>query len=436
MIRPLALVAFSVTLAAAAVAQDPAPGGRLTADEAVALALKNSPTLEVARREMNVDLLEADRARPAFRPEVSATASQTFRTPRVDLPGRPDEVVLPNSISRFEINVRQPLYQFGAGKAPAKRAGAMAAAARSEFRSAELDTALEAREAYLNVVRAEAMTETARQGLELARSNIKLTELLIERGFQAEVDLLGARRGEAEAESGVVQAESGVALAKANLNRVLGRSLETEVAVDAGGPLPEEPGTLAELTERAVAARPEIQMLRHNMAAAEAGIRLAKASRLPRVSLEAAYALQTETALVPRSGLAGGVSITAPIFNGPIDRYTVRQAEERLEQLRGALKAREQGIALEIERQRLAMREARARIVLAEREIAAAEKAYEIKVLSLERGRSIQDEVAKARLDLTKARSNRAAAENDLRLARVRLDRALGEGAPAPQVNP
>src|SRR5688500_17833104 len=110
MIRPLALVALSLPLTASAVAQDQ---GRLTADQPVALALKNSPTLEVARREMNVDLLEADRARPAFRPEVSATASQIMRTPRVDLPGRRDEVVLPNSISRFEVNVRQPLYQFG-----------------------------------------------------------------------------------------------------------------------------------------------------------------------------------------------------------------------------------------------------------------------------------------------------------------------------------
>lgn len=431
MTRPLAFVALALSLAGASMAQNEAvPAPTLTVDEAVALALKNSPTLEVARRERNVDLLEADRARPAFRPEVSATASQTLRTPRVDLPGRPDEVVLPNSIARLEISIRQPLYQFGAGKAPAERASAMAAAARSDYRTAELDTALEARESYLNIVRAEAMGDVARRGLELAKRNVELTRLLIERGFQADVDLLSAQRSEAEAESGRLQAENGVALAKANLNRVLGRPLDTEITLGAAGELPGEPGTLAELSARAFRRRPEIEALRHNMEAAEAGIKLAKASRLPRVSAEAAYALQTETALVPRSGVAAGLSITAPIFNGPVDRYTVKQAEERLKQLQSALRAREQGVELEIERQRLALSEARARIALAQREIEAAEKAYEIKVLSLERGRSIQDEVAKARLDLTRALANRTTAENDLRLARARLDRALGEGAP------
>ena len=44
---------------------------------------------------------------------------------------------------------------------------------------------------------------------------------------------------------------------------------------------------------------------------------------------------------------------------------------------------------------------------------------------------AIQTEVAAARFELTKALTDVATAENDLRLARARLERALGEGAPA-----
>jgi outer membrane protein len=398
----------------------------LSMDAAVSQALRANPTLEVARRELNVGLLEADRARPAFRPEVSATASQFVRTPRVDLPGRPDAVVLPNAASRLEIGLRQPVFQFGAGGAPGQRAAALAAAARAEFQRAELDLALETREAFLAVVRADALAGVAEEGLALARRQIDLTRTLITGGVLADGDLLEAQRAEAEAESGALMARNGAALARANLNRVLGRPLDTEVQPIPPGALPADPGDTAALTAAALARRPEILALRHNLEAAAAGIRLAKAARQPRVSLEVAYALQTETALVPRSGLAAGVSITLPLFDTAAHRHTVREAEERLAQLRSALAAREQGVALEIERQRLALGEARARREVSRRGMAAAEQAHEITRLRLERGRATAIELANARLGLTRSRADGTAAEHDMHLARVRLDRALG----------
>lgn len=444
----LALVGCLASAANAA-AQDPppAPPGSaaaqpapsLSADEAVLLALRQSPTLEVARRERNVGLIDADRARPTFWPDVIASASQTLRAPRVDLPGRNDEVVLPNSISRLEIGVRQPLYQFGAGKAPGQRASAMAGAARSDYRKAELDTVLQVREAYVSVLRAEAGARIAGRGLELARRNVETTRLLNERGLQADVDVLEADRAQAEAESRQLQADNGAALARANVNRLLGRPVDTPFSPVEVETLPEEPGPLPELAARASALRPEMTALRHNIQAAEAGIKLARASGKPRVSFDAAYAVQTETALVPGNGFAAGVSITAPLFSSAATRYTIREAEERVAQLRSALAAQEQGIALEVQQQRLAMQEARARREVALRTVSAAEKAYEITLAKLERGRAVQLEVLNGRLNLERALNDRAGAEYDLRLARVRLDRALGEGPslePAPPETP
>lgn len=434
MTRPAALAALFLFLAGtAAGAQGPSPAptpARLTADEAVAFALRNSPTLEAARHERNAALLGAGKARPAFRPEVSASASQILRAPRVDLPGRPDEVVLPNSISRLEVSLRQQLYQFGVGSSAADRAEAMAAAARSEYRTAELDVALEARTAYLEAVGVLAQREVAARGAQLARDNVELTRLLIERGFQAEVDLLQAQRAAAEAEVGVARVENGLALAKANVNRVMGRPIETEFELLVPEELPDDPPPFAELYRRALEQRPELLTLEANIAQAEAGIRLAKAQRLPRVDLEATYALQTRTALLPQSGVAAGVTIRAPILNGPVDRFTIGQAEERLKQVRAGVKARESGIALEIERHRRGMLEARKRRESALAGVQLAQKAYDIRRLNLERGRAIQAEVEAARLDLIRALADVATAENDLRLARARLDRAIGEGAP------
>src|SRR5262249_50204656 len=161
-----------------------------------------------------------------------------------------------------------------------------------------------------------------------------------------------------------------------------------------------EPAPLDDLTRQAMAQRPEAESLRQNIEAADAGVRLAKAQRLPRVDLEASYALQTATAILPHNDLVAGVSLHIPIFNRPAPSFSVREAEERLGQLRSGLTAFEQVVALEIQQQRLAMQEARARIVTADRAVAAAEKVYEITRLKLDRGLAIQLEVANARLQL------------------------------------
>jgi outer membrane protein TolC len=337
-------------------------------------------------------------------------------------------VVLPNSISRFEVGLRQPVFQFGAGDAPGKRANAMASAARSDYRKSELDTALQVREAYVAVLRTRALGGIVAQAVELARENVKSTRLLEERGLQAQVDVLEAERALAEAESQALQAENGAALARANLNRLLGAPIDAPLEVAEVPALPEAPGTLAELTARAMRQRPEAETLRQQIEVAEAGTQLARASGKPRVTLDVAYALQTETALVPRSGIAAGVSLSAPIFSGAAQRFTVREAAERVEQLKLGLIALEQGLALEIQQQLLAMTEARGRTAVSVRAVAAAEKAYEISKARLERGRAVQLEVLNARLNLQRARSGATDAEYDLRLAEARLERALGGG--------
>lgn len=425
--EPLALTALVLLLTTGASHAAPAPDS-LTEDDAARLALQANPTLAQARHERNLALIEADRSKPGFHPEVSATASQVLRGPRVDLPGHPSSVVLPNSLSRLEVDLKQPVFQFGVGKAPQQRVTASIGAARAEFRKAELDAALQAREAYLGLERAQALAGVARRGVELAGENLRVSRLLNERGLQADVDVLEAERAQSESDSRVLQAENGAALARANLNRLLGRSPDQPVAVAPSGPLPPAPGALAELAPLALRQRPEAEALRQNILAAEAGVRLVKSASKPRVNLEAGYALQTKTALTDTNNVYGGLSITAPLFDTSNRRAETRSAEERLAQARDALKALEGGIALEIEQQRLAIVEARARRDVAERTVAAAEKAYEITRARMERGRAVQVEVLNSRLNLERALGDRAAAENDLRLGWARLRRALGEG--------
>jgi outer membrane protein len=404
--------------------------------EAVSVALQQSPALEVARRELNVALIQAERAGPKLFPQVNATAGQIAQTPRVDLPGRKDEVVLPNFASRVAIELHQPVFQVGVKKPAEQRSEALAAAARSDFRKAELDTITQVREAYLGLIRAAEMTDVAQRGVELAKENIRLTRLLRERGSQADVDVLEAERAELEAQSNLAEVERGVVLARANLNQLLGREIDTPVSPALEKDLPPAPPALDELKQKAFAQRPEILGLKANIVAAEAGVELARKQSKPRVNFDASYVVQTETALLPGNGFSAGLSITMPLFDGTLRRYNVEEAKERVKQLQGVLAQAERGVEVELQSARTAMDTARRRIVLADKSVQKAQEAYDITLLRMERGRAIQAEMLNARLSLQRAMTDRCNALNDLHLARVRLDRALGEGptsVPPPQ---
>ncbi len=394
--------------------------------DAEALALRQGPELLMAQRERNLALLEAGRARPTFRPEVTATATQAVRTPRLDLPGKQDDVLFPNSASRLEIGVRQPLFQFGVGTAASRRARAMTDAARADYRTAQLDVILAVREAYLGAQRALSLQHVADDGWLAATEHGRVTRLLRERGLQADVDVLESDRASAEAEVALTRARHGVELSLARLNQLTGRPIESPATLEPAAELPPVPPPLATLTAGAVEHRPEISALRHQRSAGEAGLRLARAAGKPRLSLEASYALQTQTVLAAHSGVVAGLTLTVPLTSSAERSFTVREAEERLAQLRLAEAQAEQGVALEIHTQRLAMEEARRRVELGAVGIRAAEQVHAIALLKLERGQAIQAEVLGARAALQRARAEHAEAGFDLRIAAYRLQRALG----------
>jgi len=436
---PILLVSI-LALPGPAQAQHPDPPV-LKVEDAVLTALRLNPTLVAARRERNVALIQADSARPGFRPHVTLGVSNGFQsTVRDFLPRKTEDLLSsPQFLTAVGIALQMPLYQFGVGGAPGKRAEALAAAARSDYRKAELDTALQVRQAYLLVARTQALANVARRGAELARGNTRHTTDLRDQGLKADIDLLEAHRAEAEAESKRIEAENGVALASADLNRLLGRPVTTPFTV-AAADLPADPTSLEELTARALAQRPEVSTLRSNIQAAEAGVKLARASRLPRVDLNGAYSFSTDTSLAPGTGTfpgfqvqpkhyaAGAITLSVPLFDGAGRRYTIAEAEERVRQLRDALSALENGVTLEVQVARLNMQAARAKLEVANRSVTAAEKGVEIAQLKAELGRAVQLEVLNARVNLEKALADRVSAINDLHLARARLDRALGDG--------
>jgi outer membrane protein TolC len=155
-------------------------------------------------------------------------------------------------------------------------------------------------------------------------------------------------------------------------------------------------------------------MLRDQIEAAKAGLRLAAVQSMPGVSVRASMAQQTPSAFVNSRWYAVGLTFSWAVLDGGKTSADTATAKTRLAQLEALLRDAEAGIALDVHNAFAAVRSARARTESAASQTKAAQTALDISVLRYEQRSAALLEVSSARLAVTQARSALARVRNDL----------------------
>jgi outer membrane protein TolC len=408
----------------------------LSVEETVRLAREQSPKIRAARFEAQAAQTQTDREKPVAHPTLTAQAQGTLQGPRVTFPRGSvgDATVLPERFGKIELNLEQLLYRPGLSAAR-ERYSAQSRANQWESLRAENEAIREARRAFFDLLTALEMAEVAREGEKLARQHLEQTKQMLESGTAPERDVRAAEADLAEAEQGALKAENGIALARGNLNRILGRDPLTPLEVVGPESLPVVPDSPTAAMERAMTLRPEIHLLEENLRAARAGIALARIQTAPALSVRATAAAQPQTAFTDSNYFAASLVMTWNLLDGGKARADVQEAQARLQQIEALAVEARLGVLLEVEKAWRDMREAQARIETAQRQVASAEKALEISLLRYELRQAIQLEVSGALFQLLKARANRAQAVLDLHLAAAQLRYATGEDVALPTRN-
>lgn len=406
-------------------------GKPLGMEESVAIALRQSPQARAAQYERDAAQVTADREKPVARPTLNATAAGTLQSPRVTFP-RPDgtnALVVPGQAGRLDLVVEQTLYRAGQGAAR-QRYAAQSSVVDLDYRRSLSEVALSVRKAYLDVLRAESGLRIAQDGLTAAQRYGELVRKQIEAGQAKPVDAKTAEAQATEAQDGVFRAEGGLALARQNFNRLLGRSLDTTVALE---PLPAPP-VVPQSPEAAVTVaqqrRPELITLEQNLRSAKAGVTLARRQGDPSFSLRGQVTQQTPTAFVPGSYVAATLEMRWPILDGGKKRLDTKEAQAQAQRLEFLLEDARQGIAVEVRQAWQKMREANSRIGVMQSQVentqalaTVAEKAYEI-------GRGTAIEVQGAQRELRAARERQLQAVFDLYTASAEFIHAQGADLP------
>jgi outer membrane protein TolC len=313
-------------------------------------------------------------------------------------------------------------------------------AARFDVIGARAKSYADGKVAYYTWLRARGAVGVAEQSLAVASAHQKDAENQFAVGNASKADVLRAQTQVAAAELSVERAKSGVALTERQVRVAIhGREDEALNPVESlDGTLASAPTNLKQLVSEAHTTRPEIKSIDKS---AEAARKLADASRAGKYPVlsgfgDLTYANPNQRRFPQRSEWFPTWAVGAQITWSPNDALTGGAASADAEARAAALDAQKfavrDGIELEVTQAYQGIIEADAAIVSTQRQLESAVEGYRVARELFNNGRGTATTLIDAEIVLAQTRFEHLNARVDARIARTRLEHALGRDAKHP----
>jgi outer membrane protein TolC len=433
------------------------PGG-LTAEQVAARAMTTSYTAKAAEESVTAASARVDQAWTNYLPRVGLTARYTrlseFTPPSLgtgslvvtEAPAgtvNPTPIIAGGSFSfplvfdqyLTQATIAIPIsdYFLKIGKSYTA-ATQQEEAARFDVAGARAKSYADGKVAYFTWLRARGAVTVAQQTLAVSRAHLKDAENQFAVGNASKADVLRAQTQVAAAELAVERAKSGVVLTERQIRVAMhakeDERIEPGESLDA--PLSALAPNIKPLVAEAHEKRPEIKSIDRN---ADATRRLASASRAnkyPQLSGfgDVTYANPNQRRFPQRNEWFPTWAVGAQITWSPNDFLAAGPAANDLDARAAALDAQRQavrdGIELEVTQAYQAAVEADTAMQTTTRQLESALEGYRVARELFNNGRGTGTTLIDAETALAQARFEHLNARVDARLARIRLEHALG----------
>ena len=414
------LLAASVMLLGAHVSAE-------TLDDALRAAIEGNPAIAAQRARLKAAEEAVPQARSAALPSVSAGASATSSTNRLEDGAGGPTVSSSSDTWTSGVSASQTLFASGGVFANIRRAKADVEAARANYRATEQSFLLAVVDAYTGFRQSQqvvAARTTTVENLEVQR---RFADAQFRAGLATRTNVAQAEARLAAARTQLIQAQGDLAAANENYRRLVGHPPEGLLpAVPASDLPPDLPTAL----NNAVSNNPTLISARASEDSARESLNVARSEFGPTVSLEAGADLSSSfDDLADRSnGTSVGVRFSLPLFTGGLNASRARQASSSL--LAAGLERNdaENQLRQDVTTAWTNLTAARAAYNSSQQNVAAAELAYKGVILEQEVGlRALvdvfdtEDQLLSARLDLASAEQQLAVAERALLAATGQL---------------
>jgi outer membrane protein TolC len=336
---------------------------------------------------------------------------------------------------RVNLAFSQNVYTGGRLQAQDARARLGRENAALTLTSTRAQLALDVAQAYFDAVLSDRLVEIAEATLAQAESTAEQVRQQREAGRIAEFDLLRAQVARDSQRPLVIRQRNARALAQLRLKQLLELPLDAPIVLVSNLEEPVLPPPSARFADAIAAAEAGGQALRARTAITQAGndvqqreaaVRIARAQRLPSVSVSSGYGHVAYPASVPvfgdfRTNWTIGATAQMPIFTGGRLKADEIAARADLMETQARLRVTRELATLEDASTRLQLADARAAWESTAGVVQQAQRAYEIAELRYREGLSTQLELSDARLLLQQAQVNRVQAARDVQLVRVKL---------------
>jgi outer membrane protein TolC len=441
------VVLAALLFAASAQAQTlPRVDGPLTLDRAVELALDKNLRVKAAGADARAMESMRKEALAPFWPQLSANGyyadqrmAPNVYTSAGNTMARNYQVFNSDQTRDGNLTAMYSLFSGGRDYYGYKAAARRAEGAREMLKSAEVETAMQARLDYIAALREAENVRVTSELLGDVEERLRVTRA----GFDAgRVPRYYVLRDEAE-RANVVQmqamARSRAEQALVALKTTLGVDLAS--SVDLADRLELTPVTLSvdEGIREASARQPEIQAAVKQREAAEAEVRAAYGNYFPQVSLSSMYdwAWTKNRAWESQAdnmrmrgdnseGYSVGVVVTLPLFDGLLRENALNTAKAKLERAGQAEGLVRQQIAKDVNQAALMLTAAEKGVEASRKGLEQAEEESRVVKERFESGRGIQLEILDAQVVLTRARFNAVNALADYHSALAMWLRATG----------
>lgn len=402
---------------------------KLTLEKSIEYALEHNPVVRIARENVRKTAAYIDEASAAGMPklDLEATYMRLDRAATATISGKTVELnVVDNRAA--DLSLRQPLDVFGIIELGKRMAHLGRVSAQFDYDQVWNDTALQVKEAYYAVLRAQQQLKVREDAVLMLEAHLKDARTHHSAGTIAKFDVLRAETELANARQGLIAAQNGVDLAKAGFNNVLGRELDAPVDL-------EEPGAarfveldVAACTDSACSTRPEVRRADTQVELSDKMIDIAKHGSKPKVDLLWTYNRNLSVTIFnprPTSWRAFLIA-SMPLYDGGKTKAAVQQAECDAENAKSGREQAILAVTLDVKQSYLSLNEGRERILAAEKGLEQARESMRLAQVRYRGGVSTQVEVMDARAALTLAETNYVNALYDYHIATARLERAVG----------
>ena len=412
----------------------------LTLEESLAVALKNSLVINIAKEGAKGAEARKREAITGFLPKFSTSYSYTRlnEEPSFYFPGNPP-VILGSNIATGTINnynwiieARQPLFAGGGILANYQASKIAEDAALIEETARVQDVVQDVKIAYFNILRAQRLRDTARQAGEMLAAHRDVAQNFYRVGLIPKNDLLQAEVELANGKQTLIRAQNAVELTKSRLNTVLKRDLLSSVEVVDILDYKPLHQSFQDCLDIARQSRPELKI--STLKAEQAGhmVRAAKSEYFPTLGLVGQYARFGDTAAVSGSDYKDMESwqvmavASWNFWEWGKTKYRVDAGRAMENQAIDQAKELNDQVALEIKNAYLLLQEAESQITVSQKVIEQAEENFRISEARYKERVARSTEVLDAQTLLTRAKSEYANALADYNISYARLQRAMG----------